>query len=161
MNKGGKPKANLSDRLPIFEQAILNGKGIYESLAIAEIPDQTYYNYCARTPGYREKIATMKRRVLEAAEGVIIEELTRKPDTEAERKERLQLAERHYKSESIALPVIQTAPTTTVQVNVGNQLTAENVNDLNDDEVALVTNRQKTLAQVLADRKNPAKPSAS
>ncbi len=154
----GHPKADLSDRLPVFEQAILNGKGIMEALAIAEIPDRTYYNYCGTHPDYRQKIAAMKRRVLDAAENVIIEELTRKPENDEQRAARLTLAERHYKPEqdsgsSTSLVPAQVQGGQHIMLNFGNQITAEEMQEFNDDELELVRSGAKTFDQIRAEKK--------
>jgi hypothetical protein len=77
--KPGRPQADLESRIRIFEKAIIDGKGIYKSLEIADIPTSTYYDYLEKNPEYSDRIEKMQDQLIALAETSIANEL-KNPD---------------------------------------------------------------------------------
>jgi len=73
MKRGrGRPKADLSMKLQVFEKSIASGAGIVKSLSAADIPVGTYYNYLEDHPEYVEQVEKMQIQLAEIAEESLV-----------------------------------------------------------------------------------------
>lgn len=153
--KRGHPPADLSTKLPIFEEAVAGGKKVGKALEIAEIPERTYYNHCMRNPEYRQKIVLLKRKIAEVSEEVLIEELERHPETIEERRERIALAERMLKRGDDVKP---SGAVTNVTVNTGTQVKLD-MKDCTDDQLRRIQLGTATAEEIQQeiDKKSPDK----
>lgn len=155
-----KPEKRGRGRPTVIDEGVLAkiieakayGANNDEACIVAEINPATLYRYMEKHPEFSERLSRVGNVLVIQAHKRIGLELQR-----LEYKDAIDLAKwviGQHKDKIDTVPQLTASPIgTTVQVNIGNQITPEEANDLTDDELALVASREKTLAQVLADRK--------
>lgn len=155
----GRPTVMTPEVLGKILEAKSYGANNDEACVIAGINPDSLYAYKKENPAFSERLERVGSVLVVQANARIGKEIAELPAKDA-----IDLAKwviGQHKDKQAALPPSQVnANGTTVTLNIGN-ITAEEANDLTDDELALVTSRQKTLQQVLADRKAAPKNSSA
>lgn len=160
MAQRGKPPIDIQAELRVFEIAVAEGMGITKALEKANIKRTTYYEYLADNPDYANKIRRLKSSLVDIAENALSTQLEATPTTDAHRKEIADLAKWVISNRRQQADQIQpTLPmgVQPIQININGKekgLTAQDLKDLTDEELALIQSEQKTYAEVIADREN-------